>query len=210
MSIDVDPENDEKSATASRRTQTKKKTIVKNSSPTASPHSGSVQEPVDDSPTSPSPTHSPTKNMSPLQKRLKQIAKAQRPLHLWSILWVLAYPALVRKDAEDRVAERKSKVEQGSLKKTQEQKNQIMDFIFKNCMPQLQEIYKLKKALVIVNEPKEKAVGEKDRQKNFTQLIVGESFYSGLMIKGKIDSSYIDLERSDNFADFSKECYYVL
>lgn len=135
---------------------------------------GSIEDHIADSPASPSPTQSPTKNASPLTKRLKKLTKVQRPLNLWGILWVLAYPTLVKKDAEAKVAERKSKVEQGSLKKTQEQKNQIMEFINKNCMPQLQDIYKLKKALVIVNEPgpKEKPVGEKDRKKNFTTLVV--------------------------------------
>ena len=96
-----------------------------------------------------------------------------KPLDLRQILWAMMYPTFLAKKVDDKVAEKKKKIEQNASKEIEKQSNIALQFIQKYCQSSLKSIYKASNCQLIKDEEYgDSDISEKSTKKRFSNIIV--------------------------------------
>ena len=96
-----------------------------------------------------------------------------KPLDLRQILWAMMYPFFLAKKVDDKVAEKKKKIEQNAPKEIEKQSNIALQFIQKSCQSSLKSIYKASNCQLIKDEEYgDSDISEKSTKKRFSNIIV--------------------------------------
>ena len=106
------------------------------------------------------------------EPRSKKRAKPSRKAKLRQCLWAIVFPSIMIKHTPNRVIKHRHIREYFGLRKIQEVKDTIIEFVKEYCSTPLKEIYYEKKPLEIINEDDEKKISVKESNKRFPLLMV--------------------------------------
>ncbi len=96
-----------------------------------------------------------------------------KPLDLRQILWSMIYPFFLAKKIDEKVAEKKKKIEPFAPKEIEKQSNIALQFIQKHCQSSLKSIYKASNCQLVKDEEYgDSDISEKSTKKRFLNIIV--------------------------------------